>query len=221
MKSKRRIDTGHPGNDFTGQRFGNLLVVERTEERTYNQIVFRCVCDCGTEIKATSSHLDRKNNPITHCGCMGVGKTKRSVPGYLGHKGALGKTMENKKTGPREDAAFRSLYSYYKQSARRRNLAFNLDMKFFLEVTKKPCVYCGIEPNQAHTVGELTYTYNGIDRLDSAEGYTPKNALPCCGTCNIAKGTLSYIEFKDWVCRVYSHMIKSEESTNMPIFVNL
>lgn len=43
----------------------------------------------------------------------------------------------------------------------------------------QPCYYCG------HPLNE---TGIGLDRLDSDRGYVLDNVVPCCGTCNMAKG---------------------------------
>ena len=51
-------------------RFGNLLVLEKTDKRKDNRIVWKCKCDCGNIIFA-SSH-DLLDDHITHCGCKRV-----------------------------------------------------------------------------------------------------------------------------------------------------
>lgn len=52
------------GKDLTGQRFGQLLVIEKTDKRANDgSIIWKCKCDCGNEYYNTSSELKRK----THC----------------------------------------------------------------------------------------------------------------------------------------------------------
>lgn len=67
-----------------------------------------------------------------------------------------------------------------KRSAEQRNIPWELsdeDAKSFLI---QPCIYC------EHI--DLTVRVNGIDRLDSAKGYTLENCKPCCKDCNYMKG---------------------------------
>lgn len=45
--------------DLTGMRFGKLIVVERLQEREDRYIAYRCRCDCGNEIVASSKRLRR------------------------------------------------------------------------------------------------------------------------------------------------------------------
>lgn len=52
--------------DITGQRFGRLTVIERSH--TYRGMVFwKCACDCGKQITASSGHL--RYGHTTSCGC--------------------------------------------------------------------------------------------------------------------------------------------------------
>ena len=53
--------------DLTGQRFGKLTVIERTDERQDRYLVWRCKCDCGEEIFVNTKRLTR--GTISHCGC--------------------------------------------------------------------------------------------------------------------------------------------------------
>lgn len=58
--------------DLTGQRFGKLKVVERTEDHIspsgYKYIMWRCQCDCGNFINVRTTDL--KNNHTQSCGCL-------------------------------------------------------------------------------------------------------------------------------------------------------
>ena len=59
-----------PGTlDLKGRRFGRLIAIEPTEERGYNgEVVWRCRCDCGKEVKTTTGQL-RKGYKKS-CGCL-------------------------------------------------------------------------------------------------------------------------------------------------------
>jgi hypothetical protein len=51
-----------------GSVFGNLTVVEKTDERKSNEIVWKCVCKCGNGKMVKTSHL--KNGSVKSCGCL-------------------------------------------------------------------------------------------------------------------------------------------------------
>ena len=58
--------------DFVGYRFGKLVVLERIGSASIKNgggALWRCVCDCGTTTRATTSVLQSKNNPKRSCGC--------------------------------------------------------------------------------------------------------------------------------------------------------
>lgn len=58
---------GHRFKDLTGQRFGKLTAL--CENGTKNRlIVWKCVCDCGSEVNFTSAYL--RKGFATHCGCV-------------------------------------------------------------------------------------------------------------------------------------------------------
>jgi hypothetical protein len=62
--------------DLTGQRFGQVTVVERTLNHIcpsgQRKTMWRCLCDCGNEIIATSANL--KNGHHVSCGCLVAGR---------------------------------------------------------------------------------------------------------------------------------------------------
>ena len=54
--------------DFTGQRFGRLLVLKRVENNKFNQVRWLCRCDCGNEKIVTANSL--RNGDTRSCGCL-------------------------------------------------------------------------------------------------------------------------------------------------------
>lgn len=60
-----------PGQlNLTGRRFGRLVCIEPTAERSYKgSVVWRCRCSCGNECSATSKQL--LSGYKKSCGCLG------------------------------------------------------------------------------------------------------------------------------------------------------
>ena len=188
--------------DLTGKVFGRLTVLsfdsskgERGKQRAY----WLCKCECGKS-KVVCSH-DLRTEKTKSCGCL---KKERDI--LFGEES---KTRTMKLYG---ESAFNSLFSSYKRNAEKRGLDFLLNADDFIQIIKQACFYCGTQPNQVHTPNKKSsngsYTYNGIDRINSSVGYVLENVVPCCGTCNRAKYTLSIDDFKLWIERVYNNFIK-------------
>lgn len=87
-----------PGQkDLTGQRFGKLVCMEPTAERSCKgSVVWRCRCDCGNECFAASKQLLAGYK--RSCGCLShpplkefVGKRfgKLTVIGYIGKQAGM------------------------------------------------------------------------------------------------------------------------------------
>lgn len=65
--------------DLVGQKFGRLLVLEKTDARVHRHIVWKCLCDCGKECFIQTSSLT--SGKTRSCGCLmnesrGKGKIK-------------------------------------------------------------------------------------------------------------------------------------------------
>lgn len=54
--------------DRTGVRYGRLTAIEPTTKRQNGSIVWRCRCDCGNEILASSKNL--VTGRVRSCGCL-------------------------------------------------------------------------------------------------------------------------------------------------------
>ena len=113
------------------------------------------------------------------------------------------------------------LYKNYVRGAEIRGHSFNLTIDEFKDIIKNDCHYCG-EPPQKSTnkilisrgnVNEPPFYYNGIDRINSNMGYEIENCVPCCGTCNYMKNTLSKDDFLFKIQRIYNHIIFINKET--------
>lgn len=100
--------------------------------------------------------------------------------------------------------AVNDLYGKYRRQALSRGYVFELSLDQFMELTSQPCYYCGAEPAQewGYKTANGNYTYNGVDRANNALGYLYANCLPCCGTCNILKGSMSKDEFIEHIRKI-------------------
>jgi hypothetical protein len=166
----------------TGVRSGKLTVIEWTGNYTKaGNAIWECKCDCGGTILVPSGHLS--SGHVRSCGCT--------------------RSLEKGK------ASFNRLLHIYKKGARTRNKEWSLSIDQFKALTKGSCHYCGQEPSMSimSENGNGEYIYNGIDRKDNKEGYTPENSVSCCNQCNKAKASLSYEAFMKWISRLTKHQI--------------
>lgn len=57
--------------DLTGQRFGRLTVIRKTDQRQNQCVVWECLCDCGNVCFVSSDQLMRKGSGKKRsCGCL-------------------------------------------------------------------------------------------------------------------------------------------------------
>ena len=85
--------------DCTGQRYGRLVVLERTPNKGKNT-VWRCLCDCGKEsfVRGTSLAYGETQS----CGCLSVERTKArstthglsSSKAYRAYKNAMARCQD-------------------------------------------------------------------------------------------------------------------------------
>ena len=97
-----------------------------------------------------------------------------------------------------------SKYSHYKKDASRRNLLFQLSEEQFTTIIFQNCNYCGIMED----IG-----FNGVDRIDSTQGYILGNVVGCCKMCNYMKGSLSVDTF---IQRIHHIVFVNKPSEDLP-----
>jgi len=86
-------------------------------------------------------------------------------------------------------------FVHYKNSAKKRNIDFNLSKNQFKSFWQQPCSYCG------STIDTI-----GIDRIDSSKAYSQSNCAPCCQTCNSMKNDKSEEDFKAHINLIHNHI---------------
>lgn len=176
--------------DYVGFRFGRLLVVEEAGRKLIKQgkkssrldILWLCRCDCGKESKVVSSALKNTQS----CGCLKLENQRRAL------------------IKPTKEVAATLQFNIYKRNADEKNRSWHLTKEEVGSIVFLPCNYCGSLPanklfNSKHKFIALV---NGIDRLDSSQGYEKDNVVPCCWICNKAKGAATYEEFMNWIHRL-------------------
>lgn len=185
-------------------------------------------CLATTRAKENTQYTERKENLNMCLGCGmalsglldGIrGKVQRCVGCYEKQR-AVEEGRERIRNYSEEKKANLDKYMLsYIQSAKSRNIAFELTKDKFEELVCMACYYCG-SFNENEVVG--------IDRLNSSRGYTNENCVPCCKVCNFMKGTLNKNTFITQAHKIATHnpveeMTDSEEdvkddilSSNIP-----
>jgi hypothetical protein len=98
----------------------------------------------------------------------------------------------------------RIIYVEYVNKARKKGLTFNLSLLIFSNLLTKDCYYCGQAPlNKREVIKDYSIYYQGIDRINSEEGYIRDNVVPCCKICNYMKSKSSKKEFLLRIDRIY------------------
>lgn len=170
--------------DLKGQKFGRLTVIGRAGSTLGRHALWLCKCSCGNSKIIRGSCL--RNGSTKSCGCL-----RREINRLISGKANMRRTIKN-----------------YKKSAERRGIKWDLTDRQFFDLTNQNCFYCGEIPknitNFKRSFG--SYTYNGLDRKDNTKGYTIRNTVPCCHTCNRAKSDLTLQEFINWIDKVYNKL---------------
>jgi len=144
--------------DYTGQRFGRLIAVERLDPDV-GDITYRCMCDCGEETIVKRQPLS--TGRVKSCGCL-----KRDLD------------LSRRVTA--EAVIKGMIYGEYKAHARRLYVPFELTHEQFYFIVVAPCFYCGDKGHLRsfkRRVGSPSFLVNGVDRKVNSIGYTINNCV--------------------------------------------
>ena len=167
--------------NFIGQKFGRLLVVEKTTIRTSAHTFFwKCLCDCGDEVIVSRTNL--QSGHTMSCGCYNKDQARLRV------------------ILPDGTAACNRIFRGTQNRAKKLGVLFSLTKEEFIELTKKNCFYCNSAPTPyaKRQRENAPFIANGLDRVDNIKGYEIGNVVPCCTKCNSAKNDGTKEEFFAW-----------------------
>ncbi len=183
---RKNLVTYKPKNpiDLIGQKFGRLTVIGIDEDYKfkYRRTKWLCKCDCGNIRSVRTQQLRTKTTQS--CGC-------------------LRKQLAKERTAPPILICQKYVYTNYKSRARQKNFDFDISLDYFTSLTQEKCFYCNASPSNKVKRLDYEFFYNGIDRIDSTKGYVHGNIVPCCRTCNFAKGDSTLLDFFKWVEKIY------------------
>jgi len=164
--------------DLDGQRFGRLVATNELRVNSHgNERERLCHCDCDKHAWVKTSYL---------------------VRGYTKSCGCWRDTFRTLQPG---QAARNQVWRDYTANAKARELSWELTSVQFDDLMHGICFFCQRPPKtirKARRKDDISFTYNGIDRLDNNLGYTINNVVSCCMICNRAKGNMSLEDFLNW-----------------------
>lgn len=158
--------------DYTGQKFNKLTVIEFDSERTTNKISYwKVKCECNYIYSASIYEIKRQR--IKQC------------------KKCSNRALSTRYTKfSDEDKLVGIKHKAFLDSANIRNYEFKLSREDVKSLIFKNCYYCGQEPNSVRKkVPKIRY--NSIDRINNDIGYIIDNCVPCCRKCNTIKGAVT------------------------------
>ncbi len=185
--------------DLTGQNFGKLTVIKKSEYTKSNEIYWNCKCDCGREMVVDESFLlSEKTN---FCRCFQKAQISKST------------ILRNTKYSPKEASARIAWKDYYKNQ--------NISFDDFYRLSQLPCFYCCVEwSNKVSSFSKIKkskaskekleesyFYYNGLDRIDNTvKDYRLENLVSCCIDCNFSKNDQTLEQFAAKVEQRYLYM---------------
>ena len=110
----------------------------------------------------------------------------------------------------------KQIFNSYKNRAKYKNWKFDLSEQEFYKLMDSRCFYCNTKPiNELYNWSRKTHLkYNGVDRLDSHNGYTKNNTVTCCGPCNRAKNDSTLEEFFIMCTKVVQNLMAKKYFDN-------
>jgi len=224
-----------PENDLTGQTFGSLRVLHKSENKVWSATTWLVECKCGKQLLLNTSELRRGIR--TTCGCRKDGRNNKldlsgketskfivikkldSVSKSGGYeyiclckkcnKELIRNTVEiwgNRGCPCKTGKIYVDQYQRFYSSYQKNAIDRNFDFPISFED-----FMVLIKQNCYYCGAEPTLRYrisiivNGIDRLDNKIGYLKENIVTCCSPCNFMKRSYGHEEFINQAIKIANH----------------
>lgn len=180
-----------------------LVCIGKSGEKIRDEYLYTLICPyCDSSFESTHTQVKPKTGRKRgkdHCGCQS--KIRRAT--------RVGCAPSNK-LDDRARTLSQTVGSY-KSSARAKGLEYGLSDEDVEGLIFSNCFFCGEAPSKICTLGQGLWVrdsvpVNGIDRIDSKQGYLKSNVLPCCTYCNYLKVDRDQDEFLDKIKQIYEHL---------------
>ena len=181
--------------NLKGKKFGRLTVIQRVKNNGEN-VMWRCLCQCGTHVSIRSASL--VHNRTNSCGCLHRDMVRKKP--YF-HIFTLLKR--------------RVKYAKFNPTKKRCHLTFSQFLNF---TAVKNCHYCSSQIQwEIYSGRDGNRHKSNLDRKDNHKGYSEENCVVCCSRCNKMKGTLNYKEFFDFTApiRNYENHFKRKQTKSV------
>jgi hypothetical protein len=175
--------------DLTGKTFGELTVLGFHGYYKLpcgkSKLQWLCRCSCGIVKPILSTTL--RNTKVQSCGH---------------YKAQIASKTFRK---PLREVVQNNTMHHYKKNAKRMGRVFDLTIDQWFEMITSNCHYCGSLPSNSwgHRYSDEVFRYNGVDRVDNEQGYTPDNTVSCCAPCNMMKRGMAVNDFLAHVKRIF------------------
>jgi hypothetical protein len=167
-------------------------------------------------------------------------RAAKDIDGYLQHNANVMKNWRDRNPEKMEEAnrkrreSIEAHFKIYQRSARLKKLQFTFSEEEFKELVVQPCYYCddfgtrnesrnrsilpkndeGVLKEECNIIDEKRF--NGIDRMNQAEGYIQSNCVSCCAMCNWMKGSLDSATFIKRTQHIYSFTKNTDPHQKYP-----
>lgn len=184
------------GESIVGRQYGLWRVLAGSRRTDGKNRFWLCVCECGTFRECATHQVTRAARKARPGGC-GCNVTVHGFP--------------MKRIAYDSDAMFAWRYRFYRiRATTKLDVPFELSLADFAMLSRRDCHYCGAPPAMLARMGRSLPGQplaNGVDRVDSRNGYKLSNCVPCCTNCNEMKLDRSVDDFLEHVRKIVAHSV--------------
>lgn len=164
---KGRVRKGVPNHpNLSGKRSGKLVAAKYLRV-VKNKAIWLCECDCGNTKEVTGYLITNKH--VKSCGCLYSEKQYESI----------------------ENAAYRG----HVGNAKSRKIQNFLTKEEYLNIARKPCIYCNDFSIRKNEYTGATLPLNSVDRINNEKFYTVDTVQPVCFICQNMKHITTHENF--------------------------
>lgn len=191
--------------DLSGTVCGRLTVKYRIANTRdvygKSQINYFCECSCGGTKELSTRQII--SGYVNSCGCLRKETSANSLKNYRKEGGLPWNKLSD------DQAAINRIFTQYQKDATKRGHFFDLSKEKFTELITQSCYYCGSPPDGYYSV--RSFKVGGVDRLNSDQGYTESNVVPCCSVCNKMKSNMALDSFVEHIFKLFEHLNLTKE----------